>query len=398
MALRLFLSAAIVALAAHAPPTRAADAPALPDDAAIAKAAQHALARTHAHGLAVAVIDHGQVGYVGAFGTRNAAGDPLTVDTVMYGASITKTLFAHTVMQLVDQGKLALDVPLKDDLDKPLPDYGPDPVFPDKYGRYADLIGDPRWQAITPRMCLTHSTGFANFAFMESDRKLRIHFDPGTRYSYSGEGIILLQFVIEHGRRAQGLGVDVGELAQADFDRWGMTRTRLTWRHGDDANVADGWNDRGEPRPHDKRSKIRMAGSMNTTISDLAKFAAALVRGDGLTAASRAEMTRPQLPITTAHQFPNFGPAAPARERRKDLAAGLGVIVFDGPQGHGFFKGGHDGQTANTLVCLERDQRCLLLMSNDVRAEAAFADLVREVLGDTGVPYEWEYGDQAGKS
>ena len=376
----------------------AAASPALPTDAAIAAEAGRIMASTHAKGLALAVIDHGQVGFVDAWGLRDAKGDPLTRDTVMYGASLTKTVFAYTVMQLVDQGKLKLDTPLADDLDKPLPDYPPDATFPDKYGPYKDLAGDPRWKKITPRMCLTHSTGFDNFWFIEPDQKLHIHFEPGSRFSYSGEGMILLQFVIEHGRASQGLGVDIGDLAQRDFDRLGMTRTKLTWRHGEDANVADGWNDQGEPRPHDKRSKIRMAGSMNTTISDLSKFAAALVRGDGLSPASRAEMTRPGLHITTAHQFPDFGAELPPAAQRKDLNAGLGVVVFDGPQGHGFYKGGHDGQTANTLVCLEQGQRCVLILSNDVRAEAGFADLVRFILGDTGVPYDWEYGDYAGKS
>jgi len=137
---------------------------------------------------------------------------------------------------------------------------------------------------------------------------------------------------------------------------------------------------------------------MDTTISDLPKFAAALVSGDGLTAASRAEMTKPQLHITTARQFPPFGPELPVKEQRKDLAAGLGVVVFDGPQGHGFYKGGHDGQTANTMVCIEASQRCVVILSNDVRSEAGFADLVRFILGDTGVPYDWEYGAFAGKS
>ncbi len=386
------LAAALASsIAAAAPPT-------LPTDAAIAAQVRSVMDRTHAQGLAVAVVDHGKVGYVGAFGIRNAKGDPLQTDTVMYGASLTKTLFAYTVMQLVDQGKLALDTPLKDDLDRPLPEYPPDAVFPDKYGPYKDLADDPRWQKITPRMCLTHSTGFHNFFFIEPDQKLRIHFDPGTRFSYSGEGLILLQFVIEHGRKSQGLGVDVGALVQPNLDRWGMTRTKLTWRNGEDANVADGWNGDGEPKPHDKRSKIRMAGSMNTTIADLARFAAALVRGDGLSAESRAEISKPQLHIGTAHQFPPFAADAPTSAQRKDLAAGLGVVVFDGPQGHGFYKGGHDGQTANTLVCLERDQRCVLILSNDVRAESGYADLVRFILGDTGVPYDWEYGDYAGKS
>ena len=248
-------------------------------------------------------------------------------------------------------------------------------------------------------MCLTHSAGFSNFWFIEPDQKLHIHFDPGTHFSYSGEGFVLLQFVIEHGRKAQGLGLDVGDLTRANFDRLGMTRTSLVWaKDNPDPNVADGWNDQGQPQAHDKRSKVRASGSMNTTISDLPKFVAALVSGDGLSAASRAEITRRSLHIATAGQFPPFLPDLPVSEQRKDLYAGLGVVVFDGPQGHGFYKGGHDGQTANTVVCIESGHRCVVILSNDVRAEAGFPNLVRFILGDTGVPYDWEYGDHAGKS
>ncbi|HLQ13112.1 MAG TPA: serine hydrolase domain-containing protein [Steroidobacteraceae bacterium] len=375
-----------------------AGAHAIPDAAAIDAEVHKVISASGANGLALAVIDHGKVGYVHAYGIRNAKGDPLTTSTVMYGASLTKTVFAYVVMQLVDQDKLKLDTPIEDDLDQPLPLYGLDPVFPDKHGPYKDLESDPRWKKITPRMCLTHSTGFSNFWFIEPDQKLHIHFEPGTRFSYSGEGFILLQFVIEHGRKAQGLGLDVGDLTTADFARLGMVRTSLVWRPDFAGNLADGWNDKSQPQEHDRRSKVRVAGSMDTTISDLAKFTAAFVRGDGLSAASRAEMTKPQLHIATAHQFPPFGPDLSVDKQRPDLFAGLGVVVFDGPQGHGFYKGGHDGQTANTMVCIERSQRCALLLANDVRAEAEFAELVSFILGDTGVPYEWEYGDDAGKS
>ena len=376
----------------------AAVAETLPSGALIDAEVGKIMIRTQAKGVAVAVIDHGKVSYVQSYGIRNANGDPLTRDTDMYGASLTKTVFAYTVMQLVDQGKIKLDTPIEADLDKPLPAYGPDPIFPDKYGPYKDLADDPRWKKITPRMCLTHSTGFSNFWFIEPDQKLHIHFEPGTRFSYSGEGFILLQFVVEHGRKEQGLGLDVGDLTKASFDRLGMTRTSLVWKNGQDPNVADGWNDQGQPQPHDKRSKVRAAGSMNTTISDLSKFTAALVRGDGLTPASRAEMTKPSLHVTTASLFPLFLPDVPPAQQRKDLYAGLGVVVFDGPQGHGFYKGGHDGQTANTMVCIERSQRCVLILSNDVRSEAGFTELVRFILGETGVPYDWEYADHAGKS
>jgi len=194
----------LVALCAAVCLPVAAVAQKMPDGAAIDAEVNTIMTRTHANGMAVAVIDRGKVGYTRAFGIRNAKGDPLTADTVMYGASLTKTVFAYTVMQLVDQGKLSLDVPIRDDLDKPLPAYGPDPVFPDKYGPYKDLADDPRWEKITPRMALTHSTGFSNFWFIEPDQKLHIHFDPGTRFSYSGEGFILLQFVTAARHRGSG--------------------------------------------------------------------------------------------------------------------------------------------------------------------------------------------------
>lgn len=370
----------------------------IPAARAIDARVRAAMAESGAKGMAIAVIDDGRVAHVQAYGARNAAGDPLRTDTVMYGASLTKTVMAYAALTLVDEGKLDLDKPLASYLERPLVSYGEGDAHLAKYGPYRDLAGDERWRTITARMALTHSTGFRNFWFIEPDRKLRIHFTPGSRYSYSGEGFSLLQFVIEQGDRNKGLGLDIKTLTDAIFARLGKTRTSLQWRADFRPNLADGWNDKGEPQPHDERSNVRVAGSMDTTITDFAKFVAALVRGDGLSPAARAELVKPSLRIGTAHQFPNLAPDLPKAEQRPDLAAGLGVIVFEGPQGRGFFKGGHDGQTANSFVCLERGKRCVLLLANDVRAEARFADLVRFVLGETGVPYDWEYGDRAGKS
>ena len=71
----------------------------------------------------------------------------------------------------------------------------------------------------------------------------------------------------------------------------------------------------------------------------------------------------------------------------------MGVVTFQGPQGPGFFKGGHNDSTANTWVCVERSKTCVVILSNDVRTEAAFADLVRAALGETGTPWSWEYGE-----
>lgn len=359
-----------------------------PDPAAIDAEIAWAMSLTGAQGLAVAVIEDGQVRYVRAYGKRNAAGDPLTTDTIMYGASLTKAVFAWTVLSLVDEGRVDLDRSIAVDLPKPLPDYG-DPD--ERYAPWNTLAGDDRWRKITPRILLTHSAGFANFSWLEPDQKLHIHFEPGTRYAYSGDGIILLQFVLE-----QGLGIPVGPAVQTRvFDRFGMARTGLQWRPDFAGNLADGWDMDGKVEPHDERSRVRAAGSMDTTISDFARFAAAVVRGDGLSKTSRAQMTRFQLAITTRQQFPTLLPERPVDERRPDLGAGLGVVVFNGPQGPGFYKGGHNDTTSNTWVCVERGKRCVVLLSNDVRAEAAFPGLVRFILGETGVPYDWEYGTPA---
>ena len=343
-----------------------------------------AMRATGAHGLAVAVIDAGDVTDLHAYGQRNAAGDPLQPRTIMYGASLTKAVVAYTVMQLVEEGRIDLDTSIAAYLPRPLPDYETE----NRYAAWRDLADDPRWRRLTPRILLTHGSGFANFGFLEPDRRLRLHFDPGTRYAYSGDGFILLQFVLE-----RGLGLDLGqELQRRVFDRFHMTDTSMAWRPAFAANLADGWDADGHAVAHDERSTPRAAGSMDTTLANFAQFAAAFVHGDGLSPASRAELVRPQRAITTASQFPTLQPELPPADRRADLAAGLGVVTFSGPYGPGFFKGGHDDSTGNLWVCLERGQRCVVLLANDVRAEAAFPALVEFVLGDTGLPWSWEYG------
>jgi CubicO group peptidase (beta-lactamase class C family) len=349
-----------------------------------------AMAQTGARGLALAVVEDGRVAHVQAWGDRNAAGAPLQTDTVMYGASLTKAAFAWYVMTLVDEGVVDLDTPIDRYLPQPLPSYtGRD--IENRYARWSDLAGDERWRKLTPRILLSHRSGFSNFGFAEPDGKLRFHFEPGARYAYSGDGLILLQFVLE-----RGLGRNVGaEMQQRIFDRFAMPNTSMIWRPDFARNLADGWMADGKVEPHDERSKVRAAGSMDTTIADFARFAAGYMRGDGLSPASRAELTRPQHPITTRSQFPSLQPELPAEARPVGLAAGLSVIVFDGPQGRGFFKGGHNDSTGNTWTCVERGRRCVVILANDVRAEPAFPRLVRSILGETGVPYRWEYGEMA---
>ena len=329
-------------------------------------------------GLAFAVIEDGKVAHVSAQGWANVEQKrALKPDTVMYAASITKAAFGQYVLMLVDDGKLDLDTPIKAYLPKPLPDYE----------AYKDLATDPRWEKITPRMLMTHTAGFPNFRWLNPDEKLDIKTDPGTRYIYSGEGLNLMQFVIE-----QGLGLKVGEeMDRRIFQPLGMTRSAMSWRPDFRPDLADGYHADGKFEEHDERGSVKAAGSLDTTIADLSRLAAAMVSGQGLSKASAAERVKPSFPIVNPHEFPATLTEVEPANARIGLAAGIGVVVFDGPQGHAFFKGGHNDITDNMLVCVERGRRCVLILTNSGVGQRIFPPLVEAALGDTGMPWAWEY-------
>jgi len=341
---------------------------------------QRVMRREQVQGLAYATIDKGQVRNVRVFGMRNAAvWQPLTPDTILGGAALTKPAFAYMVLQLADEGKLDLDAPITRLLPYPLPFYRMRPYD------FADLTADPRWKTLTPRMLLAHGGGFADQRRLEPDGRLRIHFDPGTRYAYSGEGYILLQMIVE-----RGLGLDVAqEMQKRVFDRFGMRNTSMHWRADFAENVADGYGFDGAVQPHERHYRVRAAGSMDTTIADQAKMWAGIMRGDGLRPDTRAAFTTGWLNIGSRHQFPTLAGAEAAWPQK--LAAGMGVVTFADRTGPGWFEGGHDDTAAQFVLCLETGQRCVVMLSNDVRAERLFPELGRQALGPDDMPWSWEY-------
>lgn len=352
-------------------------------DSALDRRVETLMDAAHVSGLALALIENGRVTYLKAYGERDVEHHlPLRTDTVMYAASLTKTAFAYGVMMMVDEGRLELDRPIGNDLPKPLPDYP----------KYADLADDPRWRLLTPRILLSHRSGFANYRYWppgkdyDPNGKLHIYFDPGTRYSYSGEGINLLQFAIEH-----GAGVDVSDdLNTHIFKRFGMPRTSLVWRDDFGNNVAQGYDETGKSLGHKHRSEARAAGSMDTTVHDYAQLAAAMVRGDGLKSATHAAWLKPEIRIHSVQQFP---PMVLPDTKDNDgiaLSYALGVGTYQSPRGTVWFKEGHDDGTNNLLVCMDKTRDCLLLLSNSSNAESIFPYLIQATLGDICFPWYWD--------
>lgn len=330
------------------------------------------------NGLAIALIANGQVSQVKAFGYRNVAKNlPLTTDTIMYGASLTKTAFTYMVMQLVDEERLGLDTPITELLPRPLPEYDD----------YSDLLGDDRSKLLTPRILLSHTTGFANFRWLEPDKRLRFHHRPGTRYGYSGEGFYIMQLILE-----KGLGLDVGkEMDVRVFDRFKMKNSSMIWREDFAKNLADGYTIDGSMQPHDDRSSVSAAGSMDTTINDQALLWSGIVRGDGLSKKGFDEMKRAQLAIVSKHQFPTLLETLSTDNKSIQLSTGLGWITFQDTSGPVWFKGGHNDSTANMVVYFESGKRCVVLLSNDVRAEKIYSELVELTMGKSRFPWSWEY-------
>ena len=154
--------------------------------------ARRTLDAAHVTGAQIAIVDEGRLVWSAAYGLRRREPAlPMDRETTTWAASITKAVFATYVMQLVERGEFNLDEPVARQLAQPLTSYEP-------YKEIAtEIVKDPAWSTVTPRMLLAHTSGLGNFAIFEADKKMHLQFAPGTQYRYSGDGFNLVQFVIE---------------------------------------------------------------------------------------------------------------------------------------------------------------------------------------------------------
>lgn len=328
-------------------------------------------------GLQLAILNDREIVYLHGYGNRDTEKRaPMTVNTVMSAASLSKAVFAVLVMTLVDDGAIDLDAPIRRYLPKPLPEYP----------RYADLAGDPRWEKLTPRMLLSHTAGFANWRAFEDDRKLQFHFEPGSRYAYSGEGIDLLQLVVETATKTP-----LEELAQKRvFGPLGMTRTSYVWQPRFDADHANGYDEYGRSLGPEKRTAADAAGSMLTTVHDFARFLQAILRGKFLARSSREQMLSPQIAIRSKHQFPTLSDETRDANDPVRLSYGLGWGLSSSACGEAFFKEGHDAGWRNYAVGFDASGNGLVILSNSANAEGIFESILERVQGNTCTPIEWE--------
>lgn len=347
------------------------------------KKIEYLMKAANVSGIAVSVFNDNKPIFSKTYWLANVQKSiPLEQSSVMYGASLAKMVFAYIAMQFVQEKVIDLDKPLVEYLTKPLPDY----KIAGWNRGYQDLKNDDRYKKITARMYLTHTTGFPNWRWFEADKKLKFKFDPGARYSYSGEGLYLLQFVIE-----QVTGKDYESISQERvFKPLGMANTSQVWQPRFDSNICYGHNAKGAPYGLMKWKEASAGGSMSTTLQDITKFYTALISSKGLSKKSFREMTGTQIRIRSKSQF---GPLAGVDSTGNDniqLGYGLGVGVFKTPYGRAFFKEGHDEGWGHYSICFPDKKIAVLIMTNNDNGESIFKELLAYAIGDTFTPWRWE--------
>jgi len=328
-------------------------------------------------GVGIAILNHGKVAYSKSYGLRDVEHQlPLTADSVMAGASFSKVAFAYLVMRLVDDQVIDLDKPIQHYLPKPLPDYP----------EYRDLAGDLRYQKITAAMLLSHTAGFPNFRWLSDDHKLTINFEPGSRYAYSGEGIQLLQFVIETLTKRP-----LRELMQERvFGPLGMSRTSMVSESRFENDYANGYDEYGRSLSHTIRKTAAAAGSMQTTLRDFTRFIQAVVEGNGLRAKTRELMLSPRIQIDSKHQFPTLEGILTDDNKAIRLSYGLGWGLYWTPHGKAFFKEGHEDGYRNYTVAFDKTKDAIVIMTNSSNGEGIFKELLETLQGNPFTPIEWE--------
>jgi D-alanyl-D-alanine-carboxypeptidase/D-alanyl-D-alanine-endopeptidase len=341
--------------------------------------------KANVHGLAIAIFNDREMVYSRAFGVKNTGtGEPLRMDTVFYGASLSKAVSAVLFMKLVEEGILDLDTPLVSYVDEPVTTFT---ASREKawHEDLTDLKDDDLHKKITARMSLSHTAGFPNWRWNEPDQKLRVKFEPGSQYFYSGEGFTFLQVVLEKltNRPLEDW------MKEKIFAPYGMTTSSYTWQPRFEENYCHGHSETGEVLEKDKDNAARAPSTLETTPEDVAHFLHAVLNRKGLKEASWNEMFSPQIRLRSKKQF---GPQSETTTENDDieLSYGLGWGLLKTPHGWGAFKEGHGDGFEHYFIVFPETGMGAMLLSNSANGESAFKELLEITIADVYTPWEWQ--------
>src|SRR4051812_32709074 len=233
---------------------------------------EQAREKDHLPALSVAIAMHGEVVFKKAYGYADLENNvAATTETLFRTASVAKPMTAVGALELAEQGKLNLDVPIQ---------------------RYCPTFPEKPWP-ITARQLLGHLSGirayqnreifstvhYANtidgMSFFKNDPLL---FEPGTKYEYSTYGYTVVGCVIEGASNTRYFDY----MMEHVFGRAGMEHTVVDDVYTIIPRRARGYtnlNGRVINAPLMDSSYKIPGGGLLSTAEDLVKFANAIMAG-----------------------------------------------------------------------------------------------------------------------
>lgn len=314
------------------------------------------LERERVPGLALALLCEGQVSETAVFGCAAAGGEPLGPDTLFEAASLTKPLFAYAVLRLAQDGRFDLDRPLLSYLppgERPWPDVRP--------MLFDTLEDDPALWRVTAREALSHSAGFTNWTGTAG--VLRTFFEPGTRFSYAGDGYQLLQDAVE---------AELGEPAAQTVRRLVleplvMSRSALQDSELAGRTVALPHDEEGQLVARDEWPRFYAAAGLHTTAADYGRFLAAMLNpGDGAGQLGVAETEQMLVPHCPVNDDPSWreGWPHPAPVPWPGVSWGLGWGMQELRGQRAFWHWGDNGGYKAYALGYPEERAGIVLLSN----------------------------------
>lgn len=317
-------------------------------------------------GLSMGVLHRGRVWRQNRGFVHPGSMTPATSQTSWRLASITKTMTAVAVMQLVDDGRLGLDDTVATWLPK----------------------APTAWRSITVRQLLGHTSGIRHYPRRGTERRLQKHLTtsqtlalfsrrplahpPGERFLYTTYGYDVLGAIIE-----RVTGLPYGDaLADQLFEPLGLQSTVVE----DSRARLDAWPEglritgRGAVVKSDRVdvSSRFAGGGVRSTINDLLHYADALLDGTLVDDTMFRRMTTPS--VTGDGRVNDYG---------------LGFAVY--PQ-RGHLVVAHAGgqpETTSLLYLIPAEDLAIVLATNlegQGDALSAVAQAIVEVMVEHGIP------------
>jgi CubicO group peptidase (beta-lactamase class C family) len=315
-------------------------------------------------GMSIVLIRDSKISWHRGFGVKNAdTHEPVNDSTVFEAASLSKPVFAYAVLKLIDSGKLELDKPLSTYLSEPY------------------VQNDERAKLITTRMVLDHTTGFQNE--VTPGRPLKTYFTPGERFSYSGEGFLYLQKVVENitGEPFEAF------MKRMVFDPLGMTSSSFVWQDKYETLKANGHKPSGVVVPIRKPTVARSYSGLHTTSLEYAKFVIAVMNGTGLRRETSEQLLKEQVGLDETC----FSCIERSPERlSQTLSWGLGWALERSKSGVAIWHwGDNNGEFQSFVMAYPKERVAIVIFTNSGNGLSIIPTIVSQITGGVHPAFAW---------